>query len=126
MHRITVNTSLMLLRTRNRHPQVCINEVEPEELNHALGQAARKESMQDDWSHRPDEQFQSAELRHRIEIAVNALPNHLKAAFVLREVCEMSTKDTASELGVSIPTAKTRLHRARKVLRESLGSYVAC
>ena len=74
----------------------------------------------------PDEEFQSAELRHRIEIAVNALPNHLRSIFVLREVCEMSTKDTAGKLGVSIPAAKTRLHRARRALRESLGDYVAC
>jgi len=64
---------------------------------------------------RADEEFQSAELRHRIEVAVNALPSHLKSIFVLREVWEMSTKDTAGQLGVSIPTAKTRLHRARKV-----------
>ena len=126
MHRITVNTSLMLLRTRNRHPQVRIHDVEPKELNDALGRAALKESVRDDWSYRPDEEFQSAELRHRIEIAVNALPNHLRSIFVLREVCEMSTKDTAGKLGVSIPAAKTRLHRARMVLRESLGSYVAC
>jgi RNA polymerase sigma-70 factor, ECF subfamily len=126
MHRITVNTSLMLLRTRNRHPQICIHDVEPKELNVAIGRATQKERSRDDWSHRPDEEFQSAELRHRIEIAVNALPGHLKSIFLLREVCEMSTKDTAGELGVSIPTAKTRLHRARKVLRESLGSYVAC
>jgi RNA polymerase sigma-70 factor (ECF subfamily) len=126
MHRITVNTSLMLLRARNRHIQVRIDEVEPVELNHAIGQAAQKGSVRDDWSHRPDEEFQSAELRHRIEIAVNALPRSLKTIFVLRNVCEMSTKDTAGKLGVSIPAAKTRLYRARMVLRESLGSYVAC
>jgi DNA-directed RNA polymerase specialized sigma subunit, sigma24 homolog len=46
--------------------------------------------------------------------------------FLLRDVDEMSTKDAAGRLGISIPAVKTRLHRARKVLRESLGSYVAC
>jgi len=38
----------------------------------------------------------------------------------------MSTEDAAGRLGISIPAVKTRLQRARKVLREYLGSYVAC
>jgi RNA polymerase sigma-70 factor (ECF subfamily) len=125
MHRITVNASLMLLRTRTRHPEIAIHDIDPDELNEAICQAARNPGAPNDWTQTPDEEFQGAELRRFIELAVNALPESLKSTFVLREVNEMSTNDTAGELGTSIPAIKTRLHRARRVLRESLGDYVA-
>jgi RNA polymerase sigma-70 factor (ECF subfamily) len=126
MHRITVNASLMFLRARHRHPEVAMNDVEPIELNEAMGQAAQQSRAREDWSHCPDEELQSGQLRRRIESAVNSLPQDLRAIFILRDVGEMSTEETASKLGVSIPAAKTRLHRARRALRESLGDYVAC
>jgi RNA polymerase sigma-70 factor (ECF subfamily) len=125
IHRITVNASLMLFRTRNRHPEIAIGDVEPLELNDAIGQVTQKLRMGEDWSRRPDEEFQCAELRRRIEIAVDSLPGNLRSIFLMRDVWEMSTEDSAAKLRVSIPAAKTRLHRARKVLRESLGHYVA-
>lgn len=126
MHTITVNASLMLLRTRNRHPEIAIHDIEPDELNEALTQAAQYPRALNDRTQSPDQEYQCAELRRRIEIAVNGLPDTLKSTFVLRHVNGMSTHATAGELGASIPTIKTRLHRARRVLRESLGSYVGC
>jgi RNA polymerase sigma-70 factor (ECF subfamily) len=126
MHRITVNASLMLLRARNRHHEIAIDDVEPMELNNAIGQAARKPRVRDKWPQRPDEEYQSTELRRHIESAVNALPESLRETFLLRDVKEMSTEDTAGELGASTTAIKARLHRARRVLRESLGNYVAC
>lgn len=95
-------------------------------MNDALGLAAQKPRTAENPWHRPDEQYQSAELRRRIEIAINALPPMLRSIFLLREVGEMSTEHTAGTLGVTIPAAKTRLHRARMALRESLSSYVGC
>lgn len=126
MHRITVNASLMLLRVRDRHPEVAIHDLEPEELNEALGKAAQNSRALKDWTQSPDEDYRCAELRRCIEVAVDALPENLKSTFVLRNVKEMSTLATAGALGASIPAIKTRLHRAHKVLRESLGNYVAC
>ena len=124
MHRITVNASLMLLRTRNRHPEIAIHDLEPNELDEALCKAAHNPRAPNDLTQRPDEEYQCAELRRSLALAVNALPECLKNTFVLREVDELSTNATACELGSSIPAIKTRLHRARKVLRESLGNYV--
>jgi RNA polymerase sigma-70 factor, ECF subfamily len=124
MHRITVNTSLMLLRARNRHQEIAIRDVEPVELNDAIGRATQQSTTHANWLHHPDEELQSAELRRRIELAVNALPSTLRAIFLMRDVGELSTEDAAGRLGVTVPAAKTRLHRARKVLRESLSAYV--
>jgi RNA polymerase sigma-70 factor (ECF subfamily) len=126
MHRIVVNTALMRLRTRNRHPEVAIQDLDLSEVNEAIGQARQTALWRENPPDRPDEQLQSAELLRQIETAVNHLPHNLRAIFLLRAVGEVSTQDSAARLGVSIPTAKTRLNRARRVLRASLGDYVAC
>lgn len=125
MHRITVNASLMVLRTQNRHVEVGMGDVDTMESNDSAGLAGQVRRWCEGGPSRPDEEFQSAELRRRIEIAVDSLPQGLKATFLLREVVEMSTEEAAGKLGVSIPAVKTRLHRARSVLRQSLSDYVA-
>jgi RNA polymerase sigma-70 factor, ECF subfamily len=45
--------------------------------------------------------------------------------FVMRDVEEMSIEDTAEHLGIRPETVKTRLHRARRLLRKSLDEKVA-
>jgi RNA polymerase sigma-70 factor (ECF subfamily) len=126
MHRVTVNASLMLLRVRNRHPEAAIDNFQPTEEFDALVKVRQQHGARDSSSQRPDEEAQSAELRRQIEIAVESLPDVVRTTFLLRDVDEMSTEEAAERLGISIPAVKTRLHRARKVLRESLGSYIAC
>jgi RNA polymerase sigma-70 factor, ECF subfamily len=126
MHRIVVNHSLMHLRARNRHPEVAIHEVDHAELNDAIAQTVFASITREERPDRPDQKLQSAELIQRIEIAVNALPEILRKTFLLREVSDASTQAIAVKMGVSEPAAKTRLHRARRVLRRSLGDYIAC
>jgi RNA polymerase sigma-70 factor (ECF subfamily) len=125
IHRITVNASLMFLRTRNRHPEIPLDDLDPAELNDAIDQTAYSSPWREDRSPRPDEEFLSAELRRHIVSAVASLPQNLRSTFLLRDIGEESTGDTAGTLGVSIPAVKTRIHRARRVLRASLASYVA-
>jgi RNA polymerase sigma-70 factor (ECF subfamily) len=64
-------------------------------------------------------------MRAHIQTSVNALPDGLRTVFLLRDVEEMSTEDTAQMLGLSVPAVKTRLHRARLALREAIGRYFA-
>jgi RNA polymerase sigma-70 factor (ECF subfamily) len=125
MYRVTVNAALMLLRSRNRHPEVTVDDVEPKALNDAVaasGQALRGGA---DWSLRADEQLQSQEMRKFIQDSVDVLPDGLRTVFLLRDVEELSTEDTAEMLGLSVPAVKTRLHRARLALREAIGRYFA-
>jgi RNA polymerase sigma-70 factor (ECF subfamily) len=126
MHRIVVNHSLMHLRTRSRRPEVAIHEIDHAELDEAIAHTVFASIARDERPDRPDQKLQSVELVQRIEIAVNALPEKLKQTFLLREVWNASTRAIAAEMGVSEPAAKTRLHRARRVLRQSLEDYVAC
>ena len=123
MYRVTVNAALMLLRSRNRHPEVTVDEVEPTVLNDAVAESGQSMRASSDWSQRPDEQLQSDEMRRHIQASVDALPDGLRTVFLLRDVEELSTEDTAEVLGLSVPAVKTRLHRARLALREAIGRY---
>ena len=123
MYRVTVNAALMLLRSRNRHPEVTVDDVEPKVLNDAVAENGQSMRANADWSQRPDDQLQSAEMRKHIQVSVEALPDGLRTVFLLRDVEELSTEDTAEMLGLSVPAVKTRLHRARLALREAIGRY---
>jgi RNA polymerase sigma-70 factor (ECF subfamily) len=59
-------------------------------------------------------------VRRLLERAVDELPDPFRVVFVLRDIEEMSIEETASHLGLRPETVKTRLHRARRLLRQSL------
>ncbi len=61
-----------------------------------------------------------AEVRRLLERAVDELPDSFCVVFVLRDIEEMSIEETASHLGLRPETVKTRLHRARRLLRQAL------
>ena len=68
----------------------------------------------------PETETARAEARRLLERAVDELPDEFRAVFVLREVEGMSTNEAASALGILPETAKTRLHRARRLMRASI------
>jgi RNA polymerase sigma-70 factor (ECF subfamily) len=125
LYRVAVNAALMLLRSQKRHPQVAVEDVTPEALTEAARDAGPGLNAGTDWSRRPDEQFQSEELRSQIQLAVDQLPESQRSVFLMRDVDGLSTEETAELLGVSLPTVKTRLHRARLALREAITRYFA-
>jgi RNA polymerase sigma-70 factor, ECF subfamily len=65
------------------------------------------------------------QIRKLLERAIDGLPDSLRTVFVMRDVEELSTADAARLLGLGEPTVKTRLHRARRMLREVLGEQIA-
>ena len=65
------------------------------------------------------------QLRRLLERAVDALPEAFRVVFVLREVEGCSVEETAELLGLRGETVKTRLHRARRLLRNALHDNVA-
>ena len=68
----------------------------------------------------PERQAFAGELRALIESAIEALPEHYRAVFVMRAVEGMSTAESAACLDITEETTKTRLHRARTLLRDNL------
>ena len=65
------------------------------------------------------------QIRKLLERAIDGLPDSLRTVFVMRDVEELSTAEAARLLGLGEPTVKTRLHRARRMLREVLGDQIA-
>jgi RNA polymerase sigma-70 factor (ECF subfamily) len=65
------------------------------------------------------------QIRKLLERAIDELPDRLRTVFVMRDVEELSTAEVARLLGLGVPTVKTRLHRARRTLREVLGDHIA-
>ncbi|HEY2798650.1 MAG TPA: RNA polymerase sigma factor [Thermoanaerobaculia bacterium] len=82
----------------------------------------RKEFTVEHPSPAPDPETDAAgtEMRAILEAAVAALPETYRTVFVLRAVEDMSTEETAESLEITTDAVKTRLHRARGLLRKDL------
>jgi len=73
----------------------------------------------------PEADAARAQIRRILERAVDDLPEAFRLVFILREVEELSVEETASHLNLKPETVKTRLHRARRRLREALDAQLA-
>jgi RNA polymerase sigma-70 factor, ECF subfamily len=116
LFRIATNEALMVIR--RKHPDtVSIDEpVETEE--------GEQEPIQIvDWCCLPEEELLSEETKERLDAAVQKLPEKLKVVFLLRDINDLSTHETAEILGLTETAVKTRLSRARLRLREELSIY---
>lgn len=68
----------------------------------------------------PEEQAINTSLRDKLSHALRELPRPYRVVVFLREIEGLSTREVAQVLGISEPNVKTRLHRARVMLREQL------
>jgi RNA polymerase sigma-70 factor (ECF subfamily) len=68
----------------------------------------------------PEQAALSGELRRDLEAVIDSLADGYRPVFVLREVEGLTTAETAEALGLSEDVVKTRLHRARAMLRDAL------
>jgi RNA polymerase sigma-70 factor (ECF subfamily) len=68
----------------------------------------------------PEQAALSGELRRDLEAVIGSLAETYRPVFVMREVEGLSTAETAEALGISADVVKTRLHRARAMLRHAL------
>src|SRR4029077_6915374 len=68
----------------------------------------------------PERQAYASELKKLVEESVDALPDDYRAVFMLREIEGLSTAETAEGLELGEEAVKTRLHRARAIVRREL------
>ena len=73
----------------------------------------------------PERSAAQNEIQRLLERAMDALPEPFRVVFVMRDVEEMSIEETAFHLGIRPQTVKTRLHWARRLLRQSLDGELA-
>lgn len=68
----------------------------------------------------PEKDALRGELGAALEAAVDSLPERYRSVFVLREIEDLDTAETAACLDITVETVKTRLHRARGLLQKAL------
>jgi RNA polymerase sigma-70 factor, ECF subfamily len=73
-----------------------------------------------DWREIPSEALERSEIRETLAKALTLLEEHYRLAFILRDVNELSITETANILGITRGAVKTRLRRARLILRDIL------
>jgi RNA polymerase sigma-70 factor (ECF subfamily) len=107
--RIVINEARQ--RRRDRKPQVALDQLDrpgaavvafPGASDDPLAGAAR------------------AELRALLEREIGRLPAAFRVVYVMRELEELDVDETAAALGIRAETVKTRLHRARRLLKAAL------
>lgn len=109
--RIAVNEALLHLRKRSRLVAI-----------HGGANDALEASMKQEERHTPDPERRTAEREfvRLLEATIDALPASSRMVLMLREVDGLSTAETAEVLSVSQDVVRTRLHRARALLREEM------
>jgi RNA polymerase sigma-70 factor, ECF subfamily len=73
----------------------------------------------------PEQAMARSQVRELLEQVVEELPEPFRLVLVLRDVEDMSIEETAQHLGLKPATVKTRLHRARKLVRAGLAQRMA-
>jgi RNA polymerase sigma-70 factor, ECF subfamily len=114
--RIIANESLMRLRKRTRRAAIVpLQASAAERLN---------EIPDTDMDKTPERAAQRSEMRRLLEAQIDALPDDYRTVFMLRAVEEMSVEETAAVLQIPQATVRSRLFRARSLLREALASKI--
>jgi len=111
--RIAVNESLMKLRKRKSDRSVPLDEP----VDTGDDTVVREIAV---WEENPEQKYSREELGKILDEAVDSLKPPFRTVFVLRDIEELSTEETAEALGISVPAVKSRLLRARLQLREKL------
>ena len=114
--RIAVNQSLMKLRRRKTDKSVSLDET----IDTGEDTVTREIAA---WEDDPEQRYSREELQGILDSAVESLAPPYRSVFVLRDIDELSTEETAEALGLSVPAVKSRLLRARLQLRERLTRY---
>jgi RNA polymerase sigma-70 factor (ECF subfamily) len=93
-------------------------------LARSLTQTGIEDMEVADWSTTPDRGAQNSELQDKLKEGIGRLEPDLRAAVVLRDVQGLSNSEAADALEITVPALKSRLHRARVLLRQFLSDYV--
>jgi RNA polymerase sigma-70 factor (ECF subfamily) len=118
--RIVINRALMRLRKHKRDPVVVPFGTESGERSADGAAADATRNVSDPSIEPPLTTTLRAEVRRLIERRIDALPLSFRTVFVMCEVDEMSIGEVASALSIPAATVRTRLFRARALLRSAL------
>jgi RNA polymerase sigma-70 factor, ECF subfamily len=115
--RITVNEALAQRRASRRHTPMTDRLGEQDDSEESMETLRTPDAD-------PERQAYSRELSDLLEEAVDNLPDTYRMVFMLRDVEGMSTRETSEGLGLGEEAVKTRLHRARALIRRRITERV--
>jgi RNA polymerase sigma-70 factor (ECF subfamily) len=117
--RIVINQALMRVRKQKReHVVLSFND------RRAPAPESGVADVADARTESPSSAALRAEVRRLIERRIDELPVAFRTVFIMREVEDMSVEQTAACLSIPPATVRTRLFRARTLLRESLAREI--
>ena len=120
LHRVTVNAALAHRRKRaNRQSH---QTAEPLDKYLDDGHPHAHGPMRP-WSISPDQAILDAETQHLIERAITELPESYRDVYVLADVEGLTNAEIADILSLTVPAVKSRLHRARLMMRHALAPH---
>lgn len=120
IYRIVANAAYQKVRRQKRRSDdIPLDDVLP-----TFDEGGRHVAQSYDWSNDVDDPAVQTRLRQELQASVDALPPHYRAVFVLHDVEGMPLSEVATALGVTLPMAKTRSHRARLFLRKRLSAFM--
>jgi RNA polymerase sigma-70 factor (ECF subfamily) len=122
IYRITMNAALNKRRGKRAEVETSLDALLPTygADGHREGERAY---LVADWSDTPEATALSGESRAVLARAIEALPDRARAVLILRDVEGLSNEEVADALGETVGSVKSRLHRARMVLREQLTGH---
>ncbi len=112
LYRIVVNACLMKIRKDKSRAKY-------------IAEKGYDDAIAYDWKNDPEDAAVNSELRSVLEMGLDQLSPYLRVAVVLRDIQGLSTEESAEALNISIVWLKSRLHRARVLLRKHLDGYSA-
>jgi len=117
LYRIVANAAYQKVRGRqSRRAEVSLDDVLP-----LFDERGQHVAPMADWSSRVDDHAVQIDLRMALTSAIDKLPADYRTAVLLRDVEGLSHLQIAEVLSLSVPTVKSRVHRARLFLRKELG-----
>ena len=111
--RIAMNEALG--RLRRQRPNVEWTTLPPGVLEAQVIRFPRSVTSED-----PEKSMAQREIQHVVEHAIDELPEAFRLIFITRVIEGMNVEETADILGLKPETVKTRLHRARNMLRDNV------
>jgi RNA polymerase sigma-70 factor (ECF subfamily) len=120
VYRITANKAYEKLRGK----QSKRNEVSLDDLGPSFDEHGRHAEVVADWSRRLTDPASEAELKTVLSDAIDQLPPDYRVVFLLHDVEGLSNPEIAETLHITLSTIKSRVHRARLLLRRHLAGYM--
>jgi len=115
IYRVTVNTCFMKLRKKRRSRTIFIEDVNP--------------AIKDAWASDESTTENAIDVTYRNQIKtileknVKNLPDEYRGVFILRDIDGFTNVEVSKILGLTMPAVKSRLHRARSILKRRLKAY---